>query len=182
MLVMTGGRVMSDGVQEWMVFDFEEPTDAEGWRVVNDTVMGGVSQSRIEAGANGTAVFAGTVSLENSGGFASVRSPAVEHDRAGYEGIALRVRGDGKGYKLTIRTDGRFDGVYYQAPVQTEPGAWQELRVPFSRFVPTFRGRRVEGAPKLDLARIQSLGFMISDRQAGPFRLEIDWIKAYGAP
>lgn len=42
------------------------------WRIVNDTVMGGRSQSRFYQ-QDGVGVFEGFLSLENYGGFASVR-------------------------------------------------------------------------------------------------------------
>ena len=45
-------------------------------------------------------------------------------------------------------------------------------------FVPTFRGRVLSGEPLLDPAKVTSVGFLISDKQAGPFQLEVAWIKA----
>ena len=64
--------------------------------------------------------------------------------------------------------------------METEAGRWMEIRIPFESFEPIFRGRRVWGHPVLDPGQIRSFGWIISDRQAGPFRLEIDSIRAYG--
>jgi monofunctional biosynthetic peptidoglycan transglycosylase len=51
------------------------------------------------------------------------------------------------------------------------------VQLPFSAFLPTFRGRRVPGAPPLDPARIRQIGFAIADRQAGPFALALRSIR-----
>jgi monofunctional biosynthetic peptidoglycan transglycosylase len=162
-----------------IVFDFDDPKKASEWRTVNDTVMGGVSQSQFSISEAGTALFVGTVSLERSGGFASVRSPAGTHDLSAYEGVELRIKGDGKRYKASLATDGRLDTVMYQADFETEEDAWRVVRLPFSGFVPTYHGRTLTDAPPVDRSRILSFGFLIADRQAGKFRLEVGWVKAY---
>ena len=170
---------MSEEPKAQLVFGFDQAASLDEWEVVNDTVMGGVSVAQMALTEGGTAVFSGTVSLDNSGGFASVRSRPKDRKLGGHEGIVLRVKGDGKRYKLTVRQDSRWDGVMYQAPFQATKGKWQEVRVPFSAFVPTYRGRELRDRPDVNPDQIRSLGFLISDKQAGPFRLEIDWVKAY---
>ena len=121
------------------------------------------------------------VSLENGGGFASVRSRPREHDLGGCSVLELRIRGDGRRYKINLKTDLREDGLLYRAVFETREDEWQTLRLPFEEFLPTFRGRIAREAPPLDLSCVASLGLMISDRQAGPFRLEIARIGAYAA-
>ena len=86
------------------------------WPHINDGVMGGLSSGRMSA-ADGYATFRGTVSFENNGGFSSVRSQAVVHDLSAFEGLVLRVRGDGKRYGFRLKIDASFDGVSYQFPV-----------------------------------------------------------------
>jgi monofunctional biosynthetic peptidoglycan transglycosylase len=149
------------------------------WQVIDDGVMGGLSASRVEATEAGTLVFHGRVSLENNGGFASIRSGPARHDLGAANGIVLRVRGDGKRYKLNLRTDAAFDGVQYQAAFDTRAGEWLEVRLPFDTFQARFRGRRLQGVPPLDPSRIVTFGFLISDRQEGAFRLEIDTLSAW---
>jgi len=159
------------------VFDFQTATHAAAWQVVNDDVMGGVSTSRFEL-TNSVAVFQGELSLENNGGFASVRSLPTSHDLARCDTFVLRVRGDGRRYKFTARTDQSFDSAIYQSVFTTKKGEWQEHRLPLKQFVPAFRGRVLSGEPPLDPAKVRSVGFLISDKQAGAFRLEVAWIKA----
>ena len=160
------------------LFDFEIATNSPAWEVVNDDVMGGVSTSQFQVLTNGCAVFSGTVRLENNGGFASVRSAPVRDDLAGHTAFVLRVRGDGRRYKFSVRTGAGFDTPLYQSSFMTKPGEWEEHRLAFSDFAPTFRGRVLKDVPPLNPAKVNSVGFNISDKQAGPFRLEIDWIKA----
>jgi monofunctional biosynthetic peptidoglycan transglycosylase len=162
-----------------VVLDFSEGAE-EAWEVVNDVVMGGVSTSDFRVESGGVAVFEGTVSLKHGGGFASVRSRPARLDLSAYTGLEVRVRGDGKRYRFRLRTDPELRGVAYQATFDTDADVWQTIRFPFKRFRPTFRGRRVPEAPPLDARSITSFGWLIAERQAGPFRLEIDWVRSYG--
>ena len=155
--------------------DFSDPGEAARWRPTDDVVMGGRSSSAMQAG-DGVGVFAGGVSLERGGGFASVRRRDELVDLSACEAIELRVRGDGKRYKLNLRTSDDFDGVVYQAAFETAAGTWQVARLALASFAPRFRGRPVPGT--IDLTKVSGLGLLISDRQAGPFRLELASVTA----
>jgi len=162
-----------------LILSFGTADEARRWAEVNDSVMGGLSQSKLVFTPSGTALFQGNVSLENYGGFASVRTYPYPYQLGGYEGMALRVRGDGHRYRLRFRIDANYDGIAYQASFDTVPDEWCVIRVPFADCKPTFRGLRVPSAPPLDSRLIQQIGFMIADKQEGFFKLEIDWVKAY---
>lgn len=166
----------ASATQRNRLLDFDDDTEAALFTPVNDAVMGGLSWSRFEQAGPGVARFAGDVSLENFGGFASVRTPPRSWGTAEAVAFVLRVRGDGHTYKLTVRTDDGFDGVQHQCRFDPPAGKWAEVRLPVAGFVATFRGRPVPGARPLDPGRVRALGFMISDRQAGPFELLVDWI------
>lgn len=150
------------------------------WPHINDGVMGGVSAGRMVPG-DGYATFQGVVSFDNNGGFSSVRSQPVLHDLSEYDGLRVRLRGDGKRYGFRLKTDASFDGVSYQVFVEPPAGEWVELELPFDDFVPVYRGRVVRDHPKLDPARIMTFGLIIS-RQEGPFRLDVESIAADRAP
>ncbi len=156
---------------------FDARAGFEPWRSIDDVVMGGVSSSTMAAG-EGFASFRGEVSLANNGGFASVRSRPAELDLGGRDGLQVAVRGDGRRYGFRLRTTDSFDGPSYQVAVQPPAGEWSVLTLRFADFVPVFRGRAVPGWSALDPARIRTLGLIISDQQAGPFRLDIAWIVA----
>ncbi len=148
------------------------------WRPVDDVVMGGRSASTARVSDAGTLLFAGVVSLEDGGGFASLRCGPAGHDFSGAGGIVLRLRGDGKRYRFSLRTGEGFDGVQYHAGFTAPAGEWAEVELPWARFEPRFRGQPVPDAPPLDPAQVRWLGLLIADRQAGPFSLELDWLRA----
>jgi NADH dehydrogenase [ubiquinone] 1 alpha subcomplex assembly factor 1 len=170
----TGGET---GEEMAVIVDFSSEEDC--WSSIDDVVMGGVSSSRMTV-ANGVAAFSGVVSFDNSGGFASVRSRPLDLDLSAYDGLVLRVRGDGKRYGFRIRTTAAFDGVSYQGELAPPAGEWTDVELPFRDFVPVFRGRGVPDHPPLDRTRITTFGLMIS-RQEGPFRLEVASIRAVKA-
>ena len=66
---------------------------------------------------------------------------------------------------------------YDQCVFTTKKGEWEEHRLPIKSFAPTFRGRVLSGEPSLDASKVVSVGFLISDKQPGPFQLEVAWIK-----
>lgn len=164
---------------EKTIIDFSSPAEQDRWKIINDAVMGGLSESRVSITDQKTALFSGVVSLENYGGFSSMRTHPGKFDLAGYKGLIVKVKGDGKNYRLRLRTDDDYEGVAYQAHFSTERDVWITARLPFDAFSPVFRGHVVEDAPPLHLSGIQRIGFMIADKQAGPFRIEIEWVRAY---
>ncbi len=90
------------------VFSFSNQSDACCWPATNDGVMGGISQGQSEITSEGTLRFFGCVSLENNGGFSSIRSREEAKDLSAYNGILIRVRGDGKPVR-PYSPDGRED-------------------------------------------------------------------------
>lgn len=161
---------------EKMLFTFDSDESDDRWMIVNDGVMGGLSRSRIYLTESNTAVFEGEVSLANHGGFASVRSRPEPMPTGGTSQIAVRVRGDGREYQLRIRTEDAFDGVAYRCAFKTRAGEWMTVDAAYGDFVPTFRGRVLRDVPPIDAGAIRQLGFLIADKEEGPFRLEVDWI------
>jgi hypothetical protein len=160
--------------------DFSRPDAAAAWVAIDDGVMGGCSNSRLYAVPGDGAVFAGVVSLEQNGGFASVRASVPAAGRAGVTHYVLQVLGDGKRYKLALREDQRFDGVSWQAGFQPPAGQWQEVRLPLADFVPMFRGRVLSAPGGLEPENVRQVGLVIADRQAGPFVLGLRTISTLG--
>lgn len=166
-------RKVGDERPPEIVIDFSNKNESWRWAPIDDSVMGGVSASRLVSSGDGSCVFAGDLSLENNGGFASVRSAKAELGLEGSKGLSVKVRGDGKTYKLRLRMDGRMDGVSYEVSFPTTAGEWTEESFDLSEFRPTWRGRNVPNADDLDPSRVRSVTFMISDKQEGSFRLEL---------
>jgi hypothetical protein len=173
------GSKTLDTEKELVVFDFSNPSDLNQLRPINDTVMGGISASQLQMTKEGTALFIGNVSLENNGGFASLQSQPSTYNFTGYEGIAIRIKGDGKRYKLSLKNNTFLDSPRYEGAFIAEKGTWTTLKIPFDTLVPTFRGRVLTNETPIDISKVKSFVLLISDKQAGLFRLEIDWVKAY---
>lgn len=158
------------------LFTFDRADEAE-WTVINDGVMGGRSQGFV-ALEEGTLRFTGTL-VTQGGGFTSVRAPRVV-DLTGQVGIELRVRGSGRRFEVEVSDGlGSFGRMVSRRASFATSAEWTVVRIPFSALRSTIFGRPVN-APPIDLARIRSIGLYILDGQDGPFRLEVDYIRAYG--
>lgn len=162
-----------------LLFDFTNESHLAGWKNLDDIVMGGISSSKVLRLENKYLSFQGEVSLENNGGFASIRSPCKDFQMEDTKGICICVRGDGKKYKLTLRTDKTFDGLSYQVPFATSKGIWEEISFQYDQFVPSYHGRILPGEQSLNPNQIKRFGFIISERQAGSFQLDIASIWAF---
>lgn len=170
------GANAQDAEEMKLISGFDGKEDEPEWFSVDDGVMGGVSKGGLVV-EDGTMIFSGKLSLENNGGFSSLRSGEKKYDFSGKEGFVMRVKGDGRTYKLRIETDARFNGseIGYQADFKTVEGEFVEIMVPFSSFKPGWRGRKLEG-PALDLSKVEELGLVLADGKAGDFAIEVDWL------
>ena len=165
-----------------LLTDFEEKRVADGWKTVNDNVMGGRSKGGPAFGS-GILTFSGSTNT-NGGGFSSIRTIPGEHDLTGMTGLLIRVKGDGRTYKAEMRTDaamGRWGRIPFRADFETRAGQWQEILLPLESFTPTFRGQSLRNPPAFDPSKVSSFGFMIYDKKDGPFTLQVDWVKVVGA-
>ncbi|KAL2524271.1 NAD(P)-binding Rossmann-fold superfamily protein [Abeliophyllum distichum] len=181
-----------------LIFGFEDSSSRElAWGALDDVVMGGVSESTFQIDPNGgengrpTGVFKGVVSTANNGGFTSIRTKnfSVPEDLSAYDGIELRLKGDGRRYKLIVRTSRDWDTVGYTSGFDTIKDQWQSVRLPFSSLRPIFRARTVSDAPPFDASQIISLQLMFSKFEydgklnptftEGPFQLPVSSIRAY---
>ena len=159
-----------------VLFNFDQP-EAQRWRSVNDNVMGGVSQGTSEITDAGALLFTGNLSLENRGGFASLRCRPNQVDLSTVREIVLRVRGDGRTYQCNLHVPTSRIAYSYRASFTTAADQWQEIRLPLAQFGATWFGRPQADDPPVDAEKVRSIGFMIADKTVGPFKLEIDWIK-----
>ncbi|CAN5707007.1 CIA30 family protein [soil metagenome] len=178
LLGVAGWHQMPGGVpMQTSVFAFDNSDEAD-WNVVNDGVMGGRSAGFVTV-EEGTLRFTGTL-VTRGGGFTSVRARRVI-DLTGHAGLELRVRGNDRQFEVEVDDGvrGSRGSLSRRAPFMASE-EWTLLRVPFSGLRNTVFGQAVN-APQIDLARIEGVGLYIADGQDGPFRLEVDFIRAYGA-
>jgi hypothetical protein len=153
-------------------------SQASEWQVVNDTVMGGVSQSNVEELETGM-VFSGTLSLDNNGGFTSTRR-AIISDWSQAESIRMRVKGDGRRYIATARVQGRaMSRIYYRQAFDTIEDTWLEVELPIDEFEAYAYGRRMPTVPRLSRVAdtVETVGLMLADGNPGPFSIEVQIIE-----
>ena len=146
----------------------------EPWRAINDNVMGGISSGEMVEIDEGLR-FQGQLSLENNGGFASVRR-LVDADLSQATGIRLSIRGDDRRYQMRLRQDRQFDGVAWSLAFDAK-SAWQLVELQFSDFKPVFRGRDVPSAGPVIPGEIAQIGFLLADKKPGRFYLDIRLIE-----
>ena len=159
------------------LFDFTEADAPKQWQTVNDGVMGGVSEGKFKITDTKTMEFFGTLSLANNGGFASVRTKAKKLSLEKDDTLVAKIRGDGRQYMLNLYPNKQRMAYSYRATVQTKKDEWIEVKVPLAKFEATSFGRIVKNAGLVKPEEINSLGFMLGDKKAGPFKMEIEWIK-----
>ena len=161
-----------------MQMSFDTAEAVQPWRAVNDGVMGGLSSGGPDfdarAGGSGALVFSGTLNT-NGGGFSSIRHPMTPGDLRGADGLRLRVRSDGRAYRLTFRTSQAWRGrsVSWQVPIpQTAPGEWTDVTARFKDAEASIFGRPVD-AGSFDPVDVREMGLILADGRDGPFRLEV---------
>jgi monofunctional biosynthetic peptidoglycan transglycosylase len=157
------------------LFEFVKTEAAEEWQNINDGVMGGISVGEFKISENKTMEFFGTLSLENNGGFASVRSRPKNLDFRKGDTLVVRVKGDGREYSFNLYTQRRLTAFSYRAMFATEKDEWIEVRIPIDKFVATSFGQVVQGQP-LNPSEVNGVGILLGDKKAGPFRLEVERI------
>jgi hypothetical protein len=158
----------------FLLFDFNDQTDITTWQVVNDGVMGGLSQASFYLNEKGHGVFEGTVSLENNGGFASVRHRLNAITNMDYQNMAIRLKGDGKRYQFRLKST--LDQRHYYVTYFETSGAWQTVILPLQTLYPAFRGQKLD-LPNYDGESLSEIAFLIGNKKAETFHLEMDWIR-----
>ena len=160
-----------------VLFDFTGADAAREWQTVNDGVMGGVSEGKFKIAEEKTMEFFGTLSLANNGGFASVRTKGKKLGLEKGDTVVAKVRGDGREYTLNLYLNKPLVAFAYRATVQTKKDEWIEVKVPLDKFEATSYGRPVKDAGAVKPEEINALGFMLGDKKAGAFKMEVEWVK-----
>lgn len=163
-----------------VVYDFRQQEEVDRWYAVNDDVMGGISQGDFVLLEPGEAAFQGSLSLENNGGFSTVRSRSRDWaELDGNAGLTIRVKGDGRTYSFFVQTSSTADVLVYEVPFKTVAGEWMSLDFGFELFKVNYMGWNPSSFRALEPSEIKKFGFMINDGLAGPFALEVDYIARY---
>ncbi|MEP1033613.1 CIA30 family protein [Ekhidna sp.] len=157
-----------------IVFDFDTTTNPQSWQIVDDVVMGGRSNGTFTINKEGHGVFSGSVSLENNGGFSSVRHNTQIDKVSPLDKVQIRLKGDGKKYQFRVKQNSRT----YYSYIYTfrTSGEWEEIEIPLSEMYPSFRGRALN-SPNFSHDTIREVTFLIGNKKAQDFKLTIDKIQ-----
>ena len=159
---------------QMMIFDFDKNSKIRDWRIVDDVVMGGVSKSNITINKGSHGVFSGHVSLDNNGGFSSVRHQFSSLNVSSYNKFIIRIKGDGKNYQFRVKSKlNEYHSYKYEFSTNK---TWQIIEIPFDELKATFRGRLLD-MDSFSNNILEEIGFLISNKKEEYFKLEIDFIK-----
>jgi hypothetical protein len=156
-----------------VIFDFTSESTLQNWYIVDDGVMGGRSKGNFYLNKEGHAVFEGTVSLENNGGFSSVRYAMATQDVREFKTLKLKVKGDGKTYQIRVKTN-PGDYQSYIANANTS-GEWEVIEIEIVDMYPGFRGRKLR-MPNYPGETMSEFAILMGNKKAESFHLEIDKI------
>ncbi len=157
-----------------LLFDFQNKETLQKWTVVDDVVMGGKSGGKMSLNAQQQGIFNGEVSLENNGGFSSVRHAFESKDIENFKKIILKVKGDGKQYQFRMKHKSS-DYHSYVTTFATKK-QWETIEIVIENLVPTFRGRKVD-LPNFNHKTFEQIGFLIANKRNEKFQLIIESIE-----
>lgn len=159
-----------------IIFDFSSDSDTRNWRIVDDVVMGGRSNGDFSVSEEGHGVFSGIISLENNGGFSSVRYGMDDMAVKTNSVIRIRLKGDGKTYQFRIKHNRRYEYAYVHE-FKTS-GEWQDIEISVDDMYPVYRGRRLN-RPNFNYNSMEELTFLIGNGKPQAFLLLIDKIELF---
>jgi len=165
--------IISIFIQNMTIFDFNENSSLTNWNIVDDVVMGGRSDGNFRINNDGHGEFFGKVSIENNGGFSSIRYNFKKIDSHNYSKFVLRLKGDGKNYQFRVK-DNTYNRYSYISEFKTT-GEWQTIEIPYNKMYASFRGYRLD-IPNFKGDQMQEIAFLISNKKQEEFRLLIDSI------
>ena len=166
--------VLFSSLSNKIIFDFNTNSSINNWIIVDDVVMGGRSLGDFELNNKGNGVFSGSISLENNGGFSSVRYRFEKLILEKFKTIVLKIKGDGKNYQFRIKHKSSDYASYITS--FSSSGEWQEIEIPIKSMYPSFRGRKLDES-NFNHEFIEEITFLIANKQNEDFKLLIDKIE-----
>ena len=160
--------------QQMTVFKFTKESNISNWKVIDDVVMGGRSYGDFTINEEGYGTFSGKVSLENNGGFSSLRYTFETKETSSYSKFVIRLKGDGKAYQFRVK-DKRYNRYSYVYQFNTSTD-WQNIEIPFHKMSAQFRGNKVD-IPNFEGKEMEEIAFLIGNKKAESFKLLIDSIE-----
>tara|TARA_B110000003_G_scaffold274490_1_gene314589 strand:+ start:11120 stop:11665 length:546 start_codon:yes stop_codon:yes gene_type:complete len=157
--------------------DFGEEKKGHYWKVINDGVMGGISKGSKELTKN-SMLYKGKVSLDNNGGFSSLRRSFSDKDISMFNEIEIRYRSVGISLAFTIAVSQRWYIPNYKISLDGTSSEWTTTTIKLSDLRKHYIGKPMnEMLKKETLKEIVRIGFITDEKKYGNFEFEIDFIK-----
>ena len=157
-----------------MIYDFNKNSSPKDWLIVDDGVMGGLSEGNFTIDTDGNGVFSGTVSLENNGGFSSVRHQFDKIKATKDSKVLIRLKGDGKEYQFRIKD--KSSSYYSYITTFKTTGKWETIEIKLSDLYPSFRGRKLD-LPNYNSDSFEEIVFLVGNKKNESFQLVLDKIE-----
>ena len=166
--------VLVSSLSSHIIFNFNKNSSISNWIVVDDVVMGGKSSGNFQLNKDGKGVFSGKISLDNNGGFSSLRYGFNKLNIEKFKSIVLKIKGDGKNYQFRIKHKSSDYASYITS--FSSSGEWQEIEIPLNSMYPSFRGRKLD-EPNFFHKSIEEVTFLIANKKNEEFIILIDKIE-----
>lgn len=158
------------------MIDFGTDKAGQDWVVINDGVMGGLSEGDVEFREN-SVLFSGAVSLENNGGFSSFKSPFQPFDLSGFDTLEVRYQSRGYPISFTLETERQFYKPYFKKGLPSVEKGWQTVRLALDQFQAYRIGYPMNAyLNSATKERIIRIGFITDAKKAESFGIEVDYI------
>jgi hypothetical protein len=166
--------MQNSNTKSTVLYDFTDERKPNGWLIVNDGVMGGLSKGNITLDNDGNGMFWGHVSLANNGGFSLARLTLPSLTTEGYSKVVIQLKGDKKQYQFRMKS---FRGQMHSYVKSFETsGKWEQIEIPFDELLPSFRGRRLD-LPSYPADQLEEIGLLIGNKKEEDFKLLIRSIR-----
>ena len=163
--------------QDAIKIDFGKEKEGKYWRVINDGVMGGLSKGTKRLTTN-SMLFKGIVSLDNNGGFSSLRYPFSDKNISKCNEIEIRYRSAGISLAFTIAVSRRWYIPNYKIRLDKTLSKWTTKTIRLTDLRKHYIGKPMnETLNKKTLKEIVRIGFITDEKKYGDFEFEIDYIK-----
>lgn len=166
--------ILLHAMQQTEIFNFNADSNLNGWYIVDDSVMGGRSQGNFILNTDDHGEFKGFISLDNNGGFSSLRYRFKSMQINQYTKFVIKLKGDGKNYQFRVKSKENQRYSYITEFKTSEE--WQTIEVEFSTMYPSFRGYKLN-QPNYSGETVSEIAFLIGNKKKEAFKLEIDNIR-----
>lgn len=150
----------------------------QDWVLITDNVMGGITKSNLVYNSS-SLLLTGDISLANYGGFSSIKTRYSSFNLEAYKGVKIRYRSTGQKFAFTLEDSRNWTSPNYKGAFAAKSdGEWEVTTINFKDFKQYQVGQPTGKYLNLSsLKNLVRLGVITTEKNEGPFSLEIDYIE-----